>query len=141
MAGQNHTYYGLCKGNQIFSITCIASAVMHTGYTATQITWNTDWLNKDVSINMYGRNIGKGMKNLLIRHNDSSSWYDWQSKDFSGSKDQVVSDSIRTINDDGTINEAAMRTEIKLSLKDSLMRTMIILKIAWDTYRLNNDVR
>ena len=41
----------------------------------------------------------------------------------------------------GTINEAAMRTEIKLPLKDSLMRTRMILKIAWDTDSLNNDVR
>ena len=60
---------------------------------------------------------------------------------YRGISSDYVSDSSRTINDDGTINEAAMRTEIKLPLKDSLMRTRIILKIAWDTYRLNNDVR
>ena len=123
------------------SVSPVSLRLSCTPGTLPQITWNTDWLNKDVSINMYGRDIGKGMKNLLIRRNDSSSWYDWQSKDFSGSKDQVVSDSSRTINDDGTINEAAMRTEIKLPLKDSLMRTRMILKIAWDTDSLNNDVR
>lgn len=123
------------------SVSPVSLRLSCTPGTLSQITWNTDWLNKDVSINMYGRDIGKGMKNLLIRRNDSSSWYDWQSKDFSGSKDQVVSDSSRTINDDGTINEAAMRTEIKLPLKDSLMRTRMILKIAWNTYRLNNNAR
>ena len=180
------------------SVSPVSLRLSCTPGTLPQITWNTDWLNKDVSINMYGRDIGKGMKNLLIRRNDSSSWYDWQSKDFSGSKDQVstskndtnesvsdfygiatdashkankletksvtvkidktapaargddiegavhtgtiyrgissdyVPDSSRTINDDGTINEAAMRTEIKLPLKDSLLGVKFVWAIVKD---------
>ena len=180
------------------SVSPVSLRLSCTPGTLSQITWNTDWLNKDVSINMYGRDIGKGMKNLLIRRNDSSSWYDWQSKDFSGSKDQVstskndtnesvsdfygiatdashrankletksvtvkidktapaargidiedavhtgtiyrgissdyVPDSSRTINDDGTINEAAMRTEIKLPLKDSLSGVKFVWAIVKD---------
>ena len=180
------------------SVSPVSLRLSCTPGTLSQITWNTDWLNKDVSINMYGRDIGKGMKNLLIRRNDSSSWYDWQSKDFSGAKDQVstskndtnesvsdfygiatdashkankletksvtvkidktapaargddiegavhtgtiyrgissdyVPDSSRTINDDGTINEAAMRTEIKLTLKDSLSGVKFVWAIVKD---------
>ena len=180
------------------SVSPVSLRLSCTPGTLPQITWNTDWINKDVSINMYGRDIGKGMKNLLIRRNDSSSWYDWQSKDFSGSKDQVstskndtnesvsdfygiatdashkankletksvtvkidktapaargidiedavhtgtiyrgissdyVPDSSRTINDDGTINEAAMRTEIKLPLKDSLSGVKFVWAIVKD---------
>ena len=180
------------------SVSPVSLRLSCTPGTLSQITWNTDWLNKDVSINMYGRDIGKGMKNLLIRRNDSSSWYDWQSKDFSGAKDQVstskndtnesvsdfygiatdashrankletksvtvkidktapaargidiedavhtgtiyrgissdyVPDSSRTINDDGTINEAAMRTEIKLPLKDPLSGVKFVWAIVKD---------
>ena len=51
---------------------------------------------------------------------------------YRGISSDYVPDSSRTINDDGTINEAAMRTEIKLPLKDSLLGVKFVWAIVKD---------